>query len=350
MDTPISIGSSKIDIDLYRDLLAVDSTSGKERKLAEWLSSRLAQGSACTVRKMEVGDGTLNLQLSWGTPRVFFCTHLDTVPPYISPAFEPTPGGDTLVKGRGSCDAKGQIMAMYTACRELEREGLSGFALLLLSGEETGSHGAKAYAKSQPGGDWVIVGEPTDGKMVAASKGTKAYDITITGKSCHSGYPEQGINAIELFLDFANQLRATPFPVDPVMGATTYNMGRLESDNPQNVLSDKVHLRLYFRTTQASDAMVEATLAGMASEHIHIEALGGDTPMSYSTLEGFDTTTVAFGSDAPRLYNFKHRALCGPGSILVAHQPGEQVLLSEVARAASHYVAMYKQIAASSCD
>lgn len=342
MDTPIS----SIDIDLYRELLSVDSTSGKERELALQLARRLPQGSSCQVQLMEVGDGTLNLQLSWGTPRVYYCTHLDTVPPYIAPEFEPVPGGDTLVKGRGSCDAKGQIMAMYSACRELEREGLSGFALLLLAGEETGSHGAKAYARSQPGGDWVIVGEPTGNKMVAASKGTKAYDITITGKSCHSGYPEQGVSAIERFVDFVNQLRATHFPVDPVMGATTYNLGRLASDNPQNVLSDHVHFRLYWRTTQASDALVTATVEGMAGERVHVEALGGDTPMSYATLPGFDTTTVAFGSDAPRLYNFKHRALCGPGSILVAHQPGERVMLSEIAQARDQYVRMFKLIAA----
>ena len=119
MDAPISRRS--IDIELYRELLAVDSTSGKERDLALLLARRLPQGSSCQARLMEVGDGTLNLQLSWGTPRVYFCTHLDTVPPYIAPEFEPAPGGDIKVKGRGSCDAKGQIMAMYSACRELER-------------------------------------------------------------------------------------------------------------------------------------------------------------------------------------------------------------------------------------
>lgn len=346
MSVPISISSRSIDIELYRELLAVDSTSGKERDLALLLARRLPQGSSCQARLMEVGDGTLNLQLSWGTPRVYFCTHLDTVPPYIAPEFEPAPGGDIKVKGRGSCDAKGQIMAMYSACRELEREGLSGFALLLLAGEETGSHGAKAYAWSQPGGEWVIVGEPTGNKMVAASKGTKAFDITITGQSCHSGYPEQGVSAIELFVDFVNQLRATRFPVDPVTGTTTYNLGRLASDNPQNVLSDKVRFRLYWRTTQASDALVTATVEGMAGERVHIEALGGDTPMSYATLEGFETTIAAFGSDAPRLSNFKHRALCGPGSILVAHRPGECVMLSEIAQARDQYVRMFKQIIA----
>ena len=49
---------------------------------------------------MEVGDGTLNLFLTWGTPKVVFCTHMDTVPPYIPPSF---PEGSALrIFGRGS--------------------------------------------------------------------------------------------------------------------------------------------------------------------------------------------------------------------------------------------------------
>ena len=90
--------------------------------------------------------------------------------------------------------------------------------------------------------------------------------------------------------------------------------------------------------------MVTQVMQQLRRDYIAIEALGGDTPMSYFTLPGFETTTVAFGSDAPRLTGFKHRALCGAGSILVAHQPSECVLLSELEKASEQYVAMYKAI------
>ena len=70
--------------DLYKEILSIDSTSGKERKLAEWLLEHL---EAPAKQAMEVGDGTLNLLFSWGTPKVVFCTHLDTVPPNIPPCF-----------------------------------------------------------------------------------------------------------------------------------------------------------------------------------------------------------------------------------------------------------------------
>ena len=76
---------------LYKEILSIDSTSGKERKLAEWLLEHL---EAPARQAMEVGDGTLNLLFSWGTPKVVFCTHLDTVPPYIAPCFGGTTPSD----------------------------------------------------------------------------------------------------------------------------------------------------------------------------------------------------------------------------------------------------------------
>lgn len=335
-----------IDIELYERILGTDSTSGKERQLALLLARWLPARSGCHVRTMEVGDGTLNVQFTWGgqEPVVTFCTHQDTVPPYIAPSFVRLASGDTDVRGRGSCDAKGQIMAMLTACESLAAEGQSGMSLLLLAGEETGSFGAKAYAGSEPGGHWVIVGEPTDCRMVTASKGTKAFGIEIRGKSCHSGYPEQGESAVMGFVSFINELQSTQFPIDPVMGATTWNVGQLSSDNVQNVLSASTRFRLYFRTTAASDEAVSRHLLSLQSEKVSIEALGGDTPMAYDVLPGFDTCTVAFGSDTPRLANFRHRSMCGPGSILVAHQRGEHVLLSEVERASRQYTEMFHLI------
>ena len=124
-------------MELFRQILSFDSTSGSERPLGEWLAARL---EAPSVETFEVGDGTLNVLLRWGeTPRVVFCSHMDTVPPYIPPTF-----AEDRVCGRGSCDAKGQFYAMYRACRRLAAAGRSGFALLIVSGEETGSWGAKA--------------------------------------------------------------------------------------------------------------------------------------------------------------------------------------------------------------
>lgn len=333
------------------DMLRIESTSGKERALSEHLSAAL-KTPACKLERWEVGDGTENLLFSWGEPEIVFCSHMDTVPPYIAPSMESLEDGDTIFRGRGTCDAKGQIFALYSACLELERRGHSGFGLLLLSGEETGSFGAKAFRTQHPGGRAVIVGEPTDGSMVSASKGTKSFALTFHGKPFHSGYPKMGESAIDTFYTFLSHLKAQQWPKDELLGETTWNIGKLSSDNPQNILSERLECRLYFRTTFASDSMVERFIAEAAdalgcidgSPRLEFQAFGGDTPMHYTTLEGFPTKTVAFGSDTPQLTNFPEKILCGPGSILVAHRPEEQIRLSELESARDQYVRMFETL------
>ena len=357
-----------MDTGLFLEMLDIDSTSGKEAGFADFLAERLLT-PACKVEEYEVGDGTKNLFFSWGEPKVVFCTHLDTVPPYISPTVSEE--GGTVFHGRGTCDAKGQIFAMYEACKALEDKGYEGFGLLLLAGEETGSFGAKAFREQHPGAEWVIVGEPTDNCMASASKGTKAFEVTFEGKAFHSGYPQYGLSAVEMFNDFMNALRSIGFPQDEVLGDTTWNVGKLVSDNPQNILSDRLTCRVYFRTTFESDEMVCNVMRNIAGEgarlrfgrrkvqdgsdivskdvaswqkYMSVRALGGDTPTKYETLEGFPTKPVAFGSDAPQLTNFRRKILCGPGSILVAHRPEEHIALPDLQKAKENYIHMYETL------
>ncbi len=345
-----------MDWNLFHTLLSFDSTSGKERKVAEWLLQTL---EAPEKKAMEVGDGTLNLFLSWGTPKVVFCSHMDTVPPYIPPVFPdrsfvanaPQDDKDSChserseespsIKGRGSCDAKGQVFAMYTACKELEKEGFTDFGLLLLAGEETGSWGAKAFSKTGFEAPFLIVGEPTENKMVSASKGTLSYDLTFTGKAFHSGYPQYGVSAVDLFNEFYNRLKAQDWGMDPELGETTWNVGLLHSDNPQNILSAQLTCRLYFRTTFVSHEAVQLWMQAIPEASLRAP---GDTPAHYVTLAGFESAPVAFGSDAPHLSGFGHKIICGPGSIRVAHRPEEHILVKDLEKAVELYVKMYKTI------
>ena len=78
--------------ELFLEILNIDSTSGRERRLADFLSERLMT-PGCRLERFDVesmsgdvpaGEGVpQNLLFSWGEPKVVFCTHLDTVPPYI---------------------------------------------------------------------------------------------------------------------------------------------------------------------------------------------------------------------------------------------------------------------------
>ena len=322
-----------IDYGLFEDILGFDSTSGKERPLAEFLAKRL---KAPKVETFEVGDGTLNLLFSWGKPRVVYCTHMDTVPPYIAPTVE-----ESVIRGRGSCDAKGQIIALYTACCELAAAGREGFGLLLLSGEETGSWGAKAFAKLPFTADLLVIGEPTENKMISASKGTKAYELVFRGEPFHSGYPQFGHSAVDMFVDFVGKLRARRFPFDGVLGDTTFNIGRLVSDNPQNILSPELSCRLYWRTTFASDGLVHEYMMNEVSKVADVRFIGGDIPASYLTFEGFPAGPASFGTDAPHLTNFRRKIICGPGSIRHAHRDDEHVLVADLEQAVSNYVRFF---------
>ena len=325
-------------MELFRDILSFDSTSGRERPLGEWLAAHL---EAPSVETFEVGDGTLDVLLRWGDePRVVFCSHMDTVPPYIPPTFL-----EDRVTGRGTCDAKGQFYAMYRACQRLAAAGRTGFALLIVSGEETGSWGAKAFAKLPFRAPLLVVGEPTDNCMVSASKGTKRFDLTFTGRPFHSGYPEHGLSAVELFVDFMERLRAAGFPDDPDLGPTTWNVGQLRSDNPQNILSPELTCRLYFRTTFASDAAVVEWMRAQAGATLSVREFGGDAPARYHTLPGFPAKPVSFGSDAPHLTNFGQKVICGPGSITVAHRDDEFLAYADLEQAITNYVSIFEHIA-----
>ena len=351
-----------MDIMLFNEMLAIDSTSGREGELADFLAGRL-KTEHNEVKRFE---GVQNVMVSWGQPRVVFCTHLDTVPPYIAPEF-----GAGKVSGRGTCDAKGQIFAMWEACKALETKGYEGFGLLLLVGEETGSYGAKAFCEQHPGAEWVVVGEPTDNCMASAAKGTKSFEVTFTGEAFHSGYPQFGISAVELFNDFVNALRSIRFPQDETLGETTWNIGKLSSDNPQNILSDRLTCRVYFRTTFESDEMVCNVMKNMAGvdaklrfgrprvqdgsdvvakdvapwqKAMSVEAFGGDCPSRFEVLDGFESKPVAFGSDAPQLTNFSRKILCGPGSILVAHRDDEHILLKDIETAVANYIRIFEKL------
>ena len=379
-----------MDISLFLQMLQIDSTSGREGEFADFLVERLAT-SACRVYRFPVESMAgeclegcprpYNILFSWGTPKVVFCTHLDTVPPYISPIVETdttvmSGKVETYFCGRGTCDAKGQIFAMYEACLELERRGYMGFGLLLLAGEETGSFGAKAFNsmgdRPFPTEDAVVVvGEPTDNCMASAAKGTKSFEVEFEGEAFHSGYPQYGRSAVMMFNDFVNALRSIGFPLDPVLGDTTWNIGRLSSDNPQNILSDKLTCRVYFRTTFESDEMVCNVMKNIAGPEaklrfgrpkaqdgsdivakevadwqrfMKVTPFGGDAPTRFEVLDGFPSKPVSFGSDAPQLKCFGRKMLCGSGSILVAHRDNEHILLSDLETAVQNYIEIYKTI------
>jgi acetylornithine deacetylase len=318
--------------------MKVDSTSGFENSSADYLISNFhPDGSELEVINVE--NGTKNLFYKWGNPRIIFCSHFDTVPPYIPPEIR-----GNIIRGRGSCDAKGQIAVMAEACRRLHESGEKDFGLLMLAGEEVGSYGAIAANKVIQGCKFVIVGEPTENKLIKASKGNILVEFNFHGKSCHSGYPRHGDSAISRMLNFVNQLNAYEFPVDEVLGETTFNIGGLVSDNAHNVVSGKAVMKIFFRTTPKTHDSIRDIIYNMIDEQTECVYKYGDKPMDFYTVEGFETGVVSYGSDAPELYNLGERLLYGPGSILDAHTDNENIKITDMEKAVDDLTQIYKKL------
>ena len=319
-------------------IMKINSTSGQEVELARFIADNFRFPGA-VLETQEVGDGSVNLFYKWGKPDIIFCTHLDTVPPYIEPRTV-----RNRVYGRGACDAKGQIITHRNVCMDLYAEGETNFGLLLVAGEETGSRGAKIANKLIKDCSYVIIGEPTENKLIRAGKGIQLYDVHIRGLSCHSGYPQLGDDAVARMSSFLGRLSELQFPEDPVTGSTTHNVGQLSSENAYNVLPDLVTFKIYFRTTHASHLSIESSLRDISDEKIKISKVREDKPFEYYFIEGFESDTVAFGTDGPCLNNLGKCLLYGPGSIKVAHTDHEFIDIPDIEKAISDLKKIFKTL------
>lgn len=138
-----------------------------------------------------------------GKPRLVLNGHIDVVPEgnldgWSVPPFEGNVK-EGRIYGRGACDMKGGIAAAMIAAKVIKESGVKLRGNLILQfamGEETGEAGTKSLLDEGFGGDWGIVLEPTDLKVMTAEKGLAWYHFNVKGKPTHGSRPHQGINAI----------------------------------------------------------------------------------------------------------------------------------------------------------
>ncbi|HMP59077.1 MAG TPA: M20/M25/M40 family metallo-hydrolase, partial [Gemmatales bacterium] len=223
------------------ELCAVETTSGQEDALLPTVQRFLAEIAPAalpvTTLLQPVAPGRTNVLALWGQPRVLLTTHLDTVPPFVPPRWD---GRRCL--GRGTCDAKGQIVAQWLAIRRLVTDGPGNVAWLGVVGEETDSLGA-ATAAADP--EWrsrfevcraVINGEPTELKLATGQRGLERFILTCQGQAAHSGLPELGRSALWMLFDWLHDLRQEAAAVDPVLGPEIWNLGRCRGGEAANTI------------------------------------------------------------------------------------------------------------------
>jgi acetylornithine deacetylase len=319
--------------ELTRKLISIPSISGDEKTVADFLADYLSS-AGFEVELQEAEDNRPNVYARKGEPDVVLSSHTDTVPPYVE--FNED---DDFIYGRGACDTKGIIAAMLKAGDALLEAGVADFGLLFVVGEEAGSIGARQANKIPNRSRYLINGEPTESKLALGSKGALRAILRSSGRAAHSAYPEKGESAIDKLLDVLADLRQADWPQDETLGATTMNIGMINGGVAANVIPPDAEAELMFRVVTNNESL-KRIIESVAGSRVAVEYTFACDPVFTETIDGFDTTVVAFSTDIPALTNWGKPLLFGPGSILDAHTPGERISKAEVIAA----IEIYKQM------
>ncbi|GAB7010540.1 M20/M25/M40 family metallo-hydrolase [Halorubrum trueperi] len=146
-------------------------------------------------------------------PHLVLNTHLDTVTPHVpfergiaeadergSTDTDDDPDAETVIRGRGSCDAKGPLAALLSGFIAAE-PSRGRLTLALTPDEEALSLGAAALVGLSPGteerlnGDLFLVGEPTGLDACTAAKGRFQGTVELSGVAAHAA-ELAGTNAV----------------------------------------------------------------------------------------------------------------------------------------------------------
>jgi tripeptide aminopeptidase len=232
---------------LFLELARVPSPPGQERAVADRVLEYL-HGLALEVDEDDAGatiESTIGNLLcrieptAEGTP-LFFCAHLDTVPP--EGPIEPVVDGGIVRNGAGTilgADNKSAVASMLEATRRIVAENRphGGIELLFTPKEEVGLRGAGAfdherlhanvgyvYDHAGPVGE-VILGAPHYFKL----------DVLFHGRAAHSGmYPEEGRSAIAAAARAIADLRLGRLDEE-----TTANVGEIHGGTARNIVPER---------------------------------------------------------------------------------------------------------------
>ncbi|EUC36892.1 hypothetical protein COCCADRAFT_2187 [Bipolaris zeicola 26-R-13] len=348
----LSASESESLLSLHRHLVEVESISGNEKKVGEWLSSYL-QSHDWTVERQEASPGRYNL-LAYGSKRettILLTSHIDVVPPYWPYYYNKT---SDEIGGRGSVDAKGSVAPIVIAAEGIRKQMYDDISLLFVVGEETGGDGMRAFSdwsKRPSSHEIVIFGEPTEGKLVCGHKGMLGFEVKATGKAAHSGYPWLGVSANDILVEALGELLKLRkhLPWSEKYGNTTMNFGRVQGGVAANVVAETASANIATRLAASTPKLVrEHIVNALQGVKAAAQEQGGDLDIIWGSegygvvdidcdVDGFDTLTVNYGTDVPFLSGDHKRYLYGPGSIFVAHSDHEALKRKELELAVLDY-------------
>ena len=345
---------------------ASENPPGNERACAELLAS-LLEGQGVANRLVEIAPHRPNLYASIGTtaPTLVFAGHLDTVPAGQGWTRDPFKAvlSDGKLYGRGACDMKAGLAAMTEALLAVKRSGISLQGTLGLHGltnEEVGSLGARRASAEEPA-DWVVVTEPSNGRVLATGNGQLNFEVVFHGRAVHSSHPEDGRNAIldaaafiRLVEEECARLAGRTFPG---IGPATVSVGLAQGGRGGSTVADRCQLTIDRRVLPSenldgAEAELRAVLVRLEKERPgldwelertvafpplcgtgagHLRRVLADAVSDLGGVPGDESQGMRFATDAS-FYQAAGRAavVFGPGEVANAHQPDEHVALEDL--------------------
>ncbi|RME65232.1 MAG: M20/M25/M40 family metallo-hydrolase, partial [Alphaproteobacteria bacterium] len=235
--------------------------------------------------------------------------------------------------------------------------------------EEIGCRGAPAMiariARELPSPLAVIVGEPTQMKLVNAHKGLAVYRTTVTGRAAHSSQTQLGASAvmaagrlIAKLHEIGERQRLTADPHSPfeppystmtanhVAGGTAVNIlaEHCSFDWDLRVVPGDEHeaivaeMRAFARDVLLPDMRRSAPEADIRIEEISAAPAlaAADNSAAEALIRALCGTNasqvVAYGTEAGLFQRAGlSTVVCGPGAIAQAHQPDEWIAIEQLA-------------------
>ncbi|GAB4097969.1 M20 family metallopeptidase [Sinomonas halotolerans] len=188
-------------------------------------------------------------------PGLLFLGHSDVVPAgegWDRPPFEPYVRDGRLF-GRGATDMKGGLAAVAVALKALKAAGVDlpgDITLACTVDEEDLGIGIRAYTRAHLGERFsgCVVAEPTDLGTVVGCRGDSYIDVTVHGRSAHSGRPADGLNAIDAAARIIALVREDHERLqqdqDALLGAGSWNVGLIEGGTGTSMVAGECRLSL----------------------------------------------------------------------------------------------------------
>ncbi|MCH2393193.1 acetylornithine deacetylase [Oceanibaculum sp.] len=361
-------------IAMIRRLVAFDTTSALSNlALIEDVKAYLAEYGIDSRLTFDEAHGKANLYATIGPKDkggVVLSGHTDVVPVegqiWATDPFEVVEKNG-LLYGRGTSDMKSFIAIALMLVPELVKMELKTPIHFAFSfDEEVGCFGVKHLIRdiveNFPLPRAVIIGEPTEMKLVTAHKGVQAYRVEVTGVAGHSSLPQNGVNAVFAATDLIQTVKAMQEAAKQRPSAeafeppySSFNIGRIEGGTAGNIIPQNCNFSVEMRIVPEDDgAAMEAELRA-AVEALDAE-LKAQSPKAGATMRLFaavpplkpesdgvaetlvrhltgvnQTGVVAFATEGGLFQEAGiSTVMCGPGSIVQAHQPDEFIAISQV--------------------